>query len=251
VIGDNEHGYPEYCHLATGILFVLLPGGTFFMGSPEDEPGHLSAEAPVHEVELSPFLIAKHELTQEVWERVMGSNPSFFRDLPESPRHPVEVVSWNEAQDFCRQAGFKLPTEAQWEYAARAGTRTAFYNGPITQAVLCSPVDPVLDAIGWYCGNSGGRSHPVGGKAPNGFGLHDIAGNVLEWCEDVYDEGFYSRPEAAMRDPLATAGSDRAVNRGGGWYHFARFCRSASRRRIRPFDREPLLGLRPAFYPLP
>jgi formylglycine-generating enzyme required for sulfatase activity len=251
LLGDNAQGHPEYCHLATGILFVLLPGGGFLMGSPDDEPGHLTFEGPVHEVELSPFLIAKYELTQEVWTRVMGSNPSQFRDFPESPTHPVERVSWNEAQDFCAQTGLQLPTEAQWEYAARAGTRTAFHGGPITQAVLCTTLDPVLDAIGWYCGNAGGRSHPVGLKAPNGFGLHDLAGNVHEWCEDVFDEGYYSKPEATMTDPLATAGSDRRVNRGGGWDNFARFCRSASRRGIRPTDREPILGLRPAFYPVP
>ena len=113
------------------------------------------------------------------------------------------------------------------------------------------PRYPLLDAIGWYCGNSEQRTHPVGEKAPSGFGLHDMAGNVLEWCEDVFDEAFYARPEATMKDPLATAGSDRRVNRGGSWDYFARFCRSANRRGIRPSDRESILGFRPAFYPLP
>jgi formylglycine-generating enzyme required for sulfatase activity len=249
-LGDNEQGYPEYCHLATGLIFVLLPGGSFLMGSPEDEPGYWFAEGRVHEVELSPFVIAKYEVTQEVWERVMGSNRSSFRDFPESPSHPVEEVSWNDAQAFCQATGLKLPTEAQWEYAARAGTRTAFYNGPITQ-LSCTPLDPLLDAIGWYCGNSGNRTHPVGEKAPNAFGLHEMHGNVWEWCKDVYDSSFYEKPEARKKDPDATTGSWLRVVRGGGWIYDARLCRSAERIRGAPSDRSTDLGFRPALFPLP
>jgi formylglycine-generating enzyme required for sulfatase activity len=245
-IGENEQGYPEYGHLATGLIFVLLPGGTFLMGSPADEPGRDSDEGPVHEVELSPFLISKYEVTQEVWEPVMGSNPSWFRGRT----LPVERVSWNDAQAFCQAAGLKLPTEAQWEYAARAGTRTAFYNGPITQ-LSCTPLDPLLDAIAWYCGNSGNRTHPAGEKAPNGFGLHDMSGNVYEWCEDVYDSGFYSRPEATMKDPLATTASGIRVIRGGSWLNFAQSCRSALRCWYSPSVRDSYLGFRPVFSPLP
>jgi formylglycine-generating enzyme required for sulfatase activity len=243
-IGENAEGYPEYRHLATGLIFVLLPGGSFLMGSPADEPGRYSGEGPVHEVELSPFLIAKYEVTQEVWERVMGSNPSGFR----GGSRPVDQVSWNDTQAFCQATGLKLPTEAQWEYAARAGTRTAFYNGPITN-LLCNR--PLLDAIGWYSCNSGSRTHPVGEEAPNGFGLHDMAGNVWEWCEDVYDDAFYSRPEATMKDPLATAGSGFRVARGGGWHNDAQDCRSAMRGRSVGSPRNSNTGFRPALFPLP
>jgi formylglycine-generating enzyme required for sulfatase activity len=164
----------------------------------------------------------------------------------------VEQVSWDQAQAFCQRTGLKLPTEAQWEYACRAGTRTAFQNGPITQP-SCSPLDPLLDAIGWYCGNAGGRSHQVGEKAPNAFGLHDMAGNVWEWCEDVYDPGFYSKPEAMVKDPLATTGSElqSRVVRGGGWLGNARHCRSAQRGGIAPLLQYHLLGFRPVLFPLP
>jgi formylglycine-generating enzyme required for sulfatase activity len=246
-LGENEQGYPEYRHLATGLSFVLLPGGTFLMGSPADEPGHQSDEGPVHEVELSPFLISKYEVTQEVWERVMGSNPSRFWNFPESPSHPVEQVSWNDAQAFCQATGLNLPTEAQWEYACRAGTRTAFYNGPITNPFECA--DALLDAIGWYCGNSGSRTHPVGGKLPNAFGLHDMAGNVWEWCQDWYSATEYQGRQGGVMDPQGPGTGSGRVFRGGSWTNFAGECRASNRPFSSPGGRSGLIGFRVSMTP--
>ena len=225
----NTKGLPEYRHRQTGIIFVRVPGGTFWMGSPESEGGRLSSEGPMHEVTLSPFLIAACEVTQAQWKRVMGSNASEFKgdDLP------VETVSWDDCQEFCRKTGLKLPTEAEWEYSCRAGT-----SGPFAGTGK-------LDAMAWYEENSGGRSHPVGRKLPNGFGLHDMHGNVFEWCEDWYQEDFYAE-SAGVTDPLCTnPGSEYRVLRGGCWFILARYCRSASRNRSIPWFRQ-YLGLRPS-----
>ena len=150
-------------------MFVSLPGGTFAMGSPEDEEGRYDVEGPVHDVTLSPFLIAKYEVSQAEWTRVMKENPSTFLgdDLP------VENVSQEECRKFCVATGLALPPEAQWEYACRAGT-----SGPYGGT-------GAPDAMGWYGKNSGRVTHPVGEKRANDFGLYDMHGNVLEWCEDV------------------------------------------------------------------
>ncbi len=234
-LGKNVQGYPEYRHRQSGIVFVRLPGGTFRMGSPETEEGREADEGPVHEVTLSPFLIAKYEVTQAAWKRVMGSNPSGFKgdDLP------VERVSWDDCQEFCRKTGLKLPSEAQWEYACRAGV-----DGPFSGTGR-------LADIAWYDKNSGETTHPVGKKTANGFGLHDLHGNVWEWCEDVYDEEFYARAAASRKDPVCRSGSGLRVPRGGSWYDSARYCRSALRGWNEPADRYLNLGFRPAFFPLP
>ena len=230
-LGKNEQSYPEYRHRETGIVFVGIPGGTFEMGSPDSETLRAAHEGPVHKVTLSPFLIAKFEVTQAEWKRVMGNNPSDFK----GGTLPVEKVSWDDCKEFCEKTRLSLPTEAQWEYACRAGT-----SGPYSGTGK-------LDDMGWYRQNSGGTTHPVGEKQPNQFGLHDMHGNVWEWCEDRFSEDFYSSAEASGLDPLCESGSENRVHRGGSWGNLARICRSAFRDLYDPSNRSNYLGLRPAW----
>jgi formylglycine-generating enzyme required for sulfatase activity len=227
-LGRNAQGCLEYRHRQTGIVFVKLPGGAFLMGSPEDEDGR-STEEFQHQVALSAFLIAKYEVTQAEWRRVMGSEPAWSKgeDLP------VESVTWDDCQEFCEKSGLSLPSEAQWEYACRAGT-----TGPFAG---------VLDELGWCSENSQSRTHAVGEKRPNGFGLHDMHGNVWEWCLDAYERDFYRGPVAAVKDPLCEGiGRVPRVLRGTGWsYHFGG-CRSALRHHADPRYRSDEVGFRPA-----
>ena len=177
------------------------------------------------------------EVTQAQWEAVMGSNPSYFPNC--GGDCPVERVSWNDVQDFIAALNardgrtYRLPTEAEWEYAARAGTTTAFYNGGITH-IHTSPVHPNLDVIGWYRGNSdvsytpnsyGQGTHPVARKQPNAFGLYDMSGSVWEWCQDW----FGSYPDGAVVNPTGPDSGSSRVLRGGSWFNYAWICRSANR----------------------
>jgi len=225
-----------------GQTFVLLPAGTFTMGSPSEEPGRNSDEGPQHQVTLTqPFYMQITEVTQEQWEAVMGSNPSFFTECPTCP---VETVSWDDVQNYIVQMNlrgegtYSLPTEAQREYAARAGSTTAFANGGITETG-CG-YDPNLDAIGWYCYNSGDKTHPVAQKTPNAWGLYDMSGNVWEWCQDWY--GGYS--SSAETDPTGPSLGSNRVRRGGRWTGCARRCRSASRCSSAPDARHNYIGFR-------
>ena len=238
-LGLNAQGFPEYRHRQTGIVLVRLPGGKFWMGAQKDDPNGPNYdpeaqddESPVHEVTLSPFLIGKHEVTHAQWKSVMGSNPLIFK----GDDRPVEQVSWDDIQSFNGKTGLAQPTEAQWEYACRATTTT-----PIAGTGK-------LDDMGWYGENSRNTTHAVGQKAPNGFGLHDMHGNVREWCEDVYDDGFYEKPEASQVNPICQAGSADRVVRGGSWIDDAGDCRSAVRDSYLPSSpsRTGFLGFRPA-----
>ena len=218
-----------------GQEFKLIPAGTFTMGSPLDEPGRTSDEKQ-HQVTLTqPFYMQTTEVTQAQWKAVMGNNHSSSSGCPTCP---VENATWDDAQAFITEMNlrgegtYSLPTEAQWEYAARAGSTTAFYNGHITQAL---GDDPKLDAIGWYNQNSDSKSHPVKLKSPNAWGLHDMSGNVSEWCQDWYD----SYPLGEVIDPIGPPNNrvpcfkapcyDGHVVRGGSWGHYASGCRSAWR----------------------
>jgi formylglycine-generating enzyme required for sulfatase activity len=242
---ENAQGLAEYRHDETGIVFVLLPGGDFEMGSPDTEPNRSSDEGPVHTVTLSPFLIAKYECTQAEYAAVMDSNPSNFTG---DVLRPVERVSWDDlhaADGFLERTGMLLPTEAQWEYAARGGTSTAFSFGDECNANGCNPCATADDFM-WWCGNAGGTTHPVGEKLPNPFGLHDMHGNVFEWCEDVDAVDFYESEAAAGPDPVADSGSGDRARRGGSWDRSCPLCRSASRPGTLPSNHHAFNGFRPA-----
>ena len=222
-----------------GIEMIAIPAGTFEMGS---ENGN-SDEKPVTRVTFSkPFWLGKTEVTQGQWQALMGSNPANFK----GDDRPVETVSWDDAMEFCRKlterervAGrlpegyaYTLPTEAQWEYACRAGT-TGDYAGN-------------LDDMGWYDKNSGSTTHPVAQKQANAWGLYDMHGNVWEWCLDWYAEKL---PGGSVTDPAGpSAGTDR-VSRGGGWISGAGFCRSAHRYWYVPGNRFNFLGFRVSLAP--
>ena len=225
--------------LGGGVTLELVwcPPGTFMMGSPESEETRYDNETQ-HQVTLTQgFWMGKYEVTQAQWERVLGSNPSEFKG---DPRLPVEQVSWEGCQAFIDKlnsrvngGGFRLPTEAQWEYACRAGSRTAYCFGDSVSG---------LADYAWYDENSGSKTHPVGQKRPNGWGLHDMHGNVWEWCLDWYDADFYSKsPE---RDPENTTKSVLRALQGGSWYNNPRHCRSAYRGWGDPSDRLDGLGFR-------
>ena len=215
---------------------IWIKPGTFLMGSPEDELGRFDNETQ-HEVTLTQgYWLGKYEITQVQYETIMGTNPSEFKgaDLP------VETVSWYDAKAFCakltateKAAGrlpegyeYTLPTEAQWEYACRAGTTTAFNNGTnIETDYQIYGVCPNLDPLGWYYINSDETTHPVGQKRPNLWGLYDMHGNVREWCLDW--DGDY--PTSAVTDPTGPDTGSYRVLRGGSWCDFASSCRSAMR----------------------
>jgi len=212
---------------AIGMTFKLIPPGSFTMGS---TIGDLD-EQPVHKVTVTKaFHIGVHEVTQAQWRAVMGGDPSHFK----GDARPVEQVSWNDAKEFCRRLSakegveYRLPTEAEWEYACRAGTTTELYWG-----------DQWDDTRSWVGPPTDGETKPVGTKPANPWGLHDMIGNVWEWCEDAY--GPYTGDD--QTDPRATEGA-RRVCRGGGAYAVWRYARCAARGNGPPDDKDYHLGFR-------
>ncbi|MFC1859131.1 formylglycine-generating enzyme family protein, partial [Thermodesulfobacteriota bacterium] len=225
-----------------GMAFKLISAGAFTMGSPLDEPGRQSDELQ-HQVTLTQsFYMQTTEVTQGQWQAVMGNNPSHFANCGDNC--PVEYVSWEDVHLFIAELNnrgegtYRLPTEAEWEYAARAGSTTAFANGDITETD-CGH-DPNLDAMGWYCGNGASITHLFAQKQLNAWGLYDMHGNVWEWCQDWY--GTY--PSGSMVDPQGPSNGSHRVARGGSWYHSAGYCRSAIRGLISPGERYYFLGFR-------
>jgi eukaryotic-like serine/threonine-protein kinase len=222
---------------------VLIPPGKFMMGAPDNEPSSTKGEVPQHEVDITrPFYLGATEVTQEQYERVMKSNPSKFKkDVGGGPNHPVEQISWLDADAFCQKlsslpeeaaAGrvYRLPTEAEWEYACRAGTQTAYFQA----------TRPLGD-YAWYQENTS-KTQPVRQRQPNPWGLFDMTGNVWEWCSDYYQETYYEQKES--KDPSGPlAGADR-VMRGGAWSTPARSCRSAYRTGLVPVFRHETFGFR-------
>ena len=218
-----------------GMRFVTISPGKFTMGDPV---GH-SDEVP-HEVTLTKsFEMGLFEVTQDQYERVMGTNPSKFK----GPQNPVNVVSWHDAVEFCRKlsavpaekaAGYvyRLPTEAEWEYACRAGTTTTYCFGDN---------DAQLGEYAWYGKNSDLKPHPVGEKKPNRWGLYDMHGNVWEWCQDWHN----NYPSGAVTDPTSSGSPHGTrVLRGGDWHPFDPDCRSASRHGHGPGYSSSLVGFR-------
>lgn len=196
------------------MVMVWCPPGTFMMGS---DDGY-DDEKPVHNVTLTKgFWMAETEVTRAQWWSVMGGKPTDFVSRMKDD-HPVACVSWNRCQEFCKKTGLRLPTEAEWEYACRAGT-TGAYGGTGN-----------LKDMGWYGGNSGSRTQPVGQKQPNAWGLYDMHGNVWEWCQDW--KGDY--PGGAVTDPKGAGSGGYRVLRGGSIESSAEDCRSAGRRRASP-----------------
>jgi formylglycine-generating enzyme required for sulfatase activity len=199
---------PKTLRNSIGMEFVLIPAGTFQMGSDDSEA--YNNERPAHTVRITqPFYLGKYEVTQGQWQAVMGSNPSRFTG---DPNRPVEQVSWEDVQEFIRRlnareggATYHLPTEAEWEYAARAGTTSRWSFGDTARQ---------LGRYGWYEENAGGQTHPVGQLQPNPWGLYDMHGNVWEWVQDWYAEDYYRRGTAV--DPAGPSSGSSRVHRGGG-----------------------------------
>ncbi len=229
---------------------ILIPAGEFIMGSPSSEKERDNNEAQ-HKVRITkPFYLAKYEVTQEQWEAVMGNNPSHFKGA----RNPVERVSWNDCQNFIEKLnrivpgdGFRLPTEAEWEYAARAGTTTPFHYGNSLSSNQAN-FRGNYPYGGASKGPDRGKTLPVGTFSPNSFGLYDIHGNVYEWCSDWYDKNYYNN--SPVNDPKGPgSGSEGRVLRGGSWVGYAGFCRSAVRNWTYPDYGDDFFGFRCARTP--
>ena len=259
--GDSPTPAPVSTGLRIGDSMARIPAGKFLMGSPDDEPRRHDDVSPRHWVTIGKaFLIGATEVTQGQWKAVMGSNPSYFQSCGDEC--PVEQVSWLEAVDFCNRlsdreglsrcyqgadenpiwdrscTGYRLPSEAEWEYAARAGSATAFAGGGIREP-QCG-LDSNLDLMGWYCGNANNQTHPVARKQANGWGLYDMHGNVWEWVWDW--RGDY--PSGSISDPTGPSSGSSRVYRGGGWLNYAKNCRSASRNDFAPGVHSNFLGFR-------
>ena len=233
VIGSaNSQPPPEKTVVnSIGMKFVLIPAGTFQMGSTTGDKD----EQPVHQVTISkPFYMGETEVTQAQWKAIMGTNPSLFQG---DPNRPVEQVWWDDVQAFIRKLNekeavnlYRLPTEAEWEYAARAGTTTAYSFGDDAS---------VLGQYAWYKDNAGEKTHPVAQLKPNAWGLYDMHGNVWEWVQDWYQR--YSAE--AVTDPQGPTSGTHRGRRGGAWNNLDQICRSANRYSVTGY-RDDFLGFR-------
>jgi len=230
-----------YISNSLGMTFRLIPAGSFEMGSPVDEPGRITDETQYTVTISDSFYIQTTEVTQGQWEKVMGSNPSNFSTCGHNC--PVEYISWDEAQSFISnlnsmgEGTYALPTEAQWEYASRAGSNKAFANGDISNTTT---TDPNLEIIGWYNSNSNSSTRSVAQKQPNAWGLFDMHGNVWELCQDWYGE----YPATSATDPTGPSSGSYYIKRGGAWNNQPHDCRSAEREGHSPGFRSNYTGLR-------
>ncbi|HZK08740.1 MAG TPA: SUMF1/EgtB/PvdO family nonheme iron enzyme [Bacteroidales bacterium] len=227
-----------------GIEMIFVKGGTFTMGCTSEQSDCSGNEKPTHQVTLSDFQIGKYQVTQKQWREVMGastlrSNPSYYKGCDDCP---VENVSWKDATEYCkwlrsRKTGklYRLPTEAEWEYAARGGASTSSATGATKYAGSNN-----INEVAWYSGNSYSKTHPVGQKKPNKLGIYDMSGNVWEWCSDLY--GNYS--SGSQTNPNGASTSTYRVLRGGSWYDSYGFCRVALRNLDNPVSRSSNFGFR-------
>jgi formylglycine-generating enzyme required for sulfatase activity len=239
---------PERTVLLAGtvpLTFVWIAPGSYWRGSDDSEKGRDRDEGPRHEVTLTRgFYLGRYEVTQQQWLAVMGHNPAVFRRGPEALQRPVDSVSWEDCQRFLARLNapgggrFRLPTEAEWEYAARAGTATRFPWGE-------DPREEATPAQAWANSRSFAISHPVGQKPPNQWGLFDLHGNVWEWTSDWYGP-YAAGPQV---DPTGPVTGRERVFRGGSWYDFPVSLRSANRHRHGPAGRYSAVGLRLVFVP--
>jgi formylglycine-generating enzyme required for sulfatase activity len=236
-----KFGNPEipgtFASSSTGMKFVLIPEGEFDMGSFSEEKGRSDYESPVHRVIIkNPFYMGKSSVTQKQWKKTMGNNPSHFK----GEDRPVEMVSWNEVQEFVNKLNskegtdrYRLPSEAEWEYACRAGTQTRYSFGE---------EESKLNEYAWYAENSYSKTHPIGQKKPNPWGLYDMHGNVWEWIQDSWYENYSDSP--LNGSVWEDKNSPDRVSRGGSWFCNVGFCRSASRFRRNPESRISNMGFR-------
>ena len=250
-------GYPwRVRDNSSGIEMLLIPGGTFTMGcSASNSSGCIGHENPTHQVTLSKaFYLGKTEVTQAQWQAIMGSNPSYFQppDWTLDTNRPVEGVSWNDIVGFNTATGLRLPSEAEWEYACRGGTTTAFHSMPGYPNGTND--ENLLGNIAWYWRNNGALgsstfgTKPVAGKAANAFGIYDMSGNVFEWCNDWYGSSYYSiSPSTDPAGPSSTG--TFPVLRGGSWNFSTDFCRSSHRDISPPDNRSEIIGFRVARHP--
>ncbi|MGE4495902.1 MAG: formylglycine-generating enzyme family protein [Methanosarcina sp.] len=229
--GEAETEIPEtfetFISPSTDMKFIMIPAGEFLMGSSPEEKGRSYSESPVHRVTIqNPFYIGKYQVTQKQWTKIMETSPSNFKD----EARPVELVSWENVQEFIEKLNaventtkYRLPSEAEWEYACRAGTQSRYFFGDD---------ESKLDDYAWHSRNSGRKTRPVGKKKPNLWGLYDMHGNVWEWVQDRWHENYDGSPSdgSAWED----GNSSNRVSRGGSWYCDVDSCRSAAR-----FSREP------------
>ena len=224
--GNSTNDGENKVYTVNGVSFtmVAVKGGTFTMGATAEQTGAESDESPTHSVTLSDFYIGETEVTQELWNAVMGSNPSCFTG---NMQRPVEEVSWNDCQTFITKLNeltgetFALPTEAQWEYAARGGNASKgyLYSGSNS-----------IEVVAWYSDNTPSGTYPVKSKSPNELGLYDMSGNVWEWCADWY--GSYS--SSSQTNPVGPGTGSYRVQRGGGCNYYATGCRVAYRSNTAP-----------------
>ena len=239
-----QEGRPREITTRSGVVMIELSGGWFVMGSAKG-----SVDEKPHRVRVGPFCIDKHKVSQEEYEKVMGENPARWK----GKRNPVEQIRWSDAVRYCNArsrleglascydletwacdfsaSGYRLPTEAEWEYAARAGTKTRYFFGD-------KPTK--LKHFAWFKKNSGRRARPLGQKLPNPWGLHDVYGNVWEWCHDVYKVDYYQ--ESPEKDPRGPAEGDARVLRGGCWNSSDKKCCSTFRYSEDPGYTDPCFG---------
>lgn len=245
----QSESYPQELRTETftvnGVTFnmIRVEGGTFTMGATAEQQSPGDDEKPTHRVTLSSYMIGKTEVTQELWQAVMGKslqqivNENGWSTYGVGNNYPMYDISWNDCQDFVRKLNaltgqsFRLPTEAEWEFAARGGTKSKGYQYSGSNT---------LGDVAWYTDNSGSKTHPVATKSPNELGIYDMSGNVWEWCQDWH--GSYS--SSAQTNPQGPSSGYSRVFRGGCWANFARGCRSADRYFYDPADSTCKLGLR-------